>query len=51
MPTSKDYTEIVSYTLRDIKAGEEILEDYVGYLSFESEWVVNLMKKYNVSRI
>jgi SET domain-containing protein len=47
MPTSKDYTQMISYALKDIKAGEEIFENYEGYLSFEAEWLIKLMEKYN----
>lgn len=50
-PASKDYRELVSYTLRDIKAGEEICENYENYSSFDSEWVPKLMEKFNTMRI
>lgn len=51
MPSSNDYREIISYALRDIKAGEEILENYEDYLSLDAEWVIKLMEEFNPSRI
>jgi hypothetical protein len=46
-PESKDYRELKPYALRDIKAGEEITEDYSNYFSHPSSWVPRLMEKYN----
>jgi SET domain-containing protein len=50
-PQSKDYRELVSYAIWDIKAGEEIFENYENYSSFNAEWLANLMEKFNNSRI
>lgn len=34
----KDYRKLVSVTLRDIKAGEEVVEDYSNYIFGHTEW-------------
>lgn len=50
-PESRDYRDLVSYALRDIKAGEEITESYQNYLNTNSNWVPDLMKKYSLAAI
>ena len=44
---SKDFKKITSVATRDIKAGEEITESYMNYLSNKAEWVTELQIKYN----
>lgn len=34
----KDYRKLVSVTLRDIRAGEEITENYKNYVFGNTEW-------------
>ena len=36
----------MSVTVRDIKAGEEITENYVNYLTSKGKWANDLMIKY-----
>ena len=40
-----------SVTLRDIKAGEEITEDYSHYVKMTGDWVEDVFTKYVPSRI
>lgn len=35
----KDYRKMKSYTLKAIKAGDEITENYANYLSNNTEWI------------
>lgn len=39
-----------SKALKDIKAGEEITEDYSGYLTNKSDWAYKLMQQYKPER-
>lgn len=50
-PESNDYRDLKAYALRDIKAGEEIVEDYSNYLSLGCKWVIPLLEKYNPPRL
>ena len=50
-PESQDYRELKAITLRDIKAGEEIVEDYSNYCSLNSKWLGAVMEKYNGPRL
>lgn len=50
-PESKDYRDLKAITLRDIKAGEEIVEDYSNYPVTESKWLGAFMEKYQSGRL
>lgn len=40
-----------SIALRDIKAGEEITEDYSNYTKLTGDWVEDVFRKYVPSRL
>lgn len=42
----EDYREAYSIALRDIKAGEEIVENYDNYKKTSIPWVRRLLEKY-----
>lgn len=44
---SKDYRKMKSYTLKAIKEGDEITENYANYLSNNTEWIHELVEKYS----
>ena len=46
-----DWCKIKSIALRDIKAGEEITEDYSNYTKSTGDWVEELWQKYLPERL
>ena len=46
-----DWKRLRSYALRDIKAGEEILEDYGNYIKGSGGWIEPLVHKYDPDRL
>ena len=45
-PASKDYRDLKSVAIRRINKLEEIVENYVNYLTTRGEWISALMQKY-----
>ena len=46
----KDYRKLISVTLRDIKAGEEVVEDYANYVFGHTPWANHYMSTYYPER-
>jgi SET domain-containing protein len=50
-PESMDYRDLKAITLKDVKAGEEIVEDYSNYCCLDSKWLGSYMQKYKATRL
>ena len=45
------FQKLYSVALRDIKAGEEMTEDYSNYVKNSNNWVQEMLRKYKPSRL
>lgn len=50
-PQSQNYRDLKAITLRDIRAGKEIIEDYSNYCCLNSKWLGAVMEKYKSPRL